>query len=308
MAALRTTHPRALQRPCLPPATPPTPPRVTLPHASPPLSTQAMATRVQGLWRQYARADQLAKDWDELMLRVSCAAPRVPHGNAGAPAGPVPAPGHGLPRAAAARVCTCMVIAGAGCMYHPGIASQLGCLAICAATPPHPAVSCTLPAFISCACLCAVVQRLGASIKDDLRQQYEGLGGSGLELGGEPAAAESLPPPGAKQQPLDHAEQVRGLWLHNRWQPGWLVGASSTPAAGLAAWACGVRSPLRPPPGSLLKFACRLCRLSALLQERQAEEAEEEGEPDESSDSQAADEQEEEQQQAQQDGGDDRRR
>lgn len=29
-----------------------------------------MATRVQGLWRQYARADQLAKDWDELMLRV----------------------------------------------------------------------------------------------------------------------------------------------------------------------------------------------------------------------------------------------
>jgi hypothetical protein len=30
---------------------------------------QAMATRVQGLWRQYARPDQLAQDWDELMLR-----------------------------------------------------------------------------------------------------------------------------------------------------------------------------------------------------------------------------------------------
>lgn len=83
--------------------------------------------------------------------------------------------------------------------------------------------------FLLCARLRAVVQRLGASIKDDLRQQYEGLGGSGLELGGEPAAAESLPPPGAKQQPLDHAEQVRGLWLHNCRQPGWLVPAAHRP-------------------------------------------------------------------------------
>ncbi|PRW50908.1 hypothetical protein C2E21_5522 [Chlorella sorokiniana] len=80
---------------------------------------QAMATRVQGLWRQYARPDQLAQDWDELMLR-----------------------------------------------------------------------------------------RLGASIKSDLRQQYEGLGG-GLELGGEPAGQESLPPAGEKPQPLGAAEQER---------------------------------------------------------------------------------------------------
>lgn len=39
------------------------------PHPVPSL-LQAMATRVQGLWRKYARAEQLASDWDELMLRV----------------------------------------------------------------------------------------------------------------------------------------------------------------------------------------------------------------------------------------------
>lgn len=39
------------------------------PHPLPSL-LQAMATRVQGLWRKYARAEQLASDWDELMLRV----------------------------------------------------------------------------------------------------------------------------------------------------------------------------------------------------------------------------------------------
>lgn len=53
------------------------------------------------------------------------------------------------------------------------------------------------------------MQRLGASIKADLQQQYQGLGGPGLELGGEPAGQESLPPPGEKQQPLGSAEQVR---------------------------------------------------------------------------------------------------
>lgn len=44
---------------------------LTCPRALPPRrALQAMATRQQGLWRKYARAEQLAKDWDELMLRV----------------------------------------------------------------------------------------------------------------------------------------------------------------------------------------------------------------------------------------------
>ena len=48
-------------RPSPTPRAPPAPPR--------PAPQQAMATRQQGLWRKYARAEVLAADWDALLLR-----------------------------------------------------------------------------------------------------------------------------------------------------------------------------------------------------------------------------------------------